>query len=154
VKRLILVASFLCLVTPPIFADEQQLTRDCDQVEQVLLSITGAKYSRDWGVFQDKEGESEYGGCVMVLTGSMSKSTNFQTRFDQLYPSADAEFGKTGWVIDESENGKDDKQNFSITRNGNFCQVSSVWASGDDAKTKGAASANFEIRVECGVKNE
>ncbi|MGW8248084.1 MAG: hypothetical protein ACWGOV_08225 [Acidiferrobacterales bacterium] len=145
--RFTLWTSLFILVTPVVYADEQQLGQDCDQVERVLLSVPNAKYSRDWGVFQGKDGESVYGGCVMVVTGSRSSSAEFESRFNQLYPTDDNEFGKSGWTL---ENPEDNKQEFTIVRNGNFCQVSGSW----DERDVSSPSTDSTIRVECGVQEE
>ena len=144
-------ASLLILATPGVYADEQQLGQDCDQVERVLLSVPGARYSRDWGVFQGRDGESVYGGCVMVVTGSRSTSTDFESRFSQLYPTDDSEFGKSGWTL---ENPDDDNNDFPITRNGNFCQVLGDWEIRGAPGSDSGPSPDFTIRVECGVKEE
>jgi len=150
-KKLFLWASLFLLWIPQGYADEQQLGQDCDQVERVLLSVTGAKYSRDWGVFQGNDGESVYGGCVMVVSGTRTNSPDFQSRFSQLHPTDDNEFGKSGWAL---EGPTDDNQNFIIFRNGNFCQVSGDWEKGGSADSKTSGSNDFTIRVECGVKEE
>jgi hypothetical protein len=150
-KKLILWASLFLLWIPSAYADEQQLGQDCDQVERVLLSVPDAKYSRDWGVFQGSDGESVYGGCVMVVTGSRTGSPDFQSRFNQLYPTDDNEFGKSGWTVEKPG---DDNQNFTIMRNGNFCQVSGDWEPDDSKESKTGGSNEFMIRVECGVKEE
>jgi len=149
--RFFLYASLFILVVPNLYADEQQLGQDCDQIERVLLSVPGAKYSRDWGVFQGNDGESVYGGCVMVVSGSRSGSVDFESRFNQLYPTDDNEFGKSGWIL---ENPTDGIQNFTITRNGNFCQVSGDWEDIDTSGPNSRSSPDFTIRVECGVKEE
>jgi hypothetical protein len=151
VTRFPLWISLLILVTPAVYADEQQLGQDCDQVESVLLSISNARYSRDWGVFQSKDGESVYGGCVMVVTGSRSASANFETHFSQLNPTEDNEFGKSGWAL---ENPDDNNMEFTIIRNGNFCQVSGDWDGSDTSKSNSGPSPDFTIRVECGVQEE
>lgn len=150
-KRLVLWASLFLFWAPSGYADEQQLGQDCDQVERVLLSVPGTKYSRDWGVFQGSDGESVYGGCVMVVTGSRTDSPGFQSRFNQLYPTDDNEFGKSGWTV---ENPGNDNQNFIIIRNGNFCQVSGDWESADSTESKTSVGSDFSIRVECGVREE
>lgn len=150
-KRLILWVCLFLFWMPTSYADEQQLGQDCDQVERVLLSVPGAKYSRDWGVFQGNDGESVYGGCVMVVTGSRTDSPDFQSRFNQLYPTEENEFGKSGWTVQDPG---DDNQNFTIIRNGNFCQVSGDWEPGNPADSKTSDDNSFTIRVECGVKEE
>jgi len=150
-KRFILCFGLLILGAPGAYADEQQLGRDCDQVERVLISIPNAQYSRDWGVFQGKDDDSVYGGCVIVVTGSRSAHNDFESRFNQLYPTDDSEFGKSGWALDSPE---DDKQVFTISRNGNFCQVSGNWDESDASGPDSKSSPVFTIRVECGVKEE
>ena len=149
--RVLVCTCLLFLVAPNVHADEQQLGQDCDQVERILITLSNAKYSRDWGVFQGNDGESVYGGCVMVVTGNRSSSPDFQARLDLLYPAQDNEFGKSGWELEDSS---EDDQDFTITRNGNFCQVTGDWDASAKPGSKSGASSTFTIRVECGVREE
>jgi len=150
-KRHLLWASLFLLWQPSGYADEQQLGQDCDQVERVLLSVPGAKYSRDWSVFQGNDGESVYGGCVMVVTGSRTDGSDIKSRLNQLYPTDDNEFGKSGWAL---EGPTGDNQTFTMIRNGNFCQVSGDWETSNSTDSKTGSSNDYTVRVECGVKDE
>lgn len=143
----------LVFTMSPAWADEQQLGRDCDDIEKILLDISGGNYSRSWGVFQDFHEEAVYGGCVMTVTGNRKASPDFLSGFMRLQATADTELGKSGWTADQ-ENDDADEKSFTINRQDNFCQVTGTWDEQDKSDPKSEPDPEFSIRVECGVKEE